>query len=129
MNESDRRTRHVDKFGSNDDLDTFVSEDINGTFTACGGDVTFWKLKKLWYFTDNHITVIIITIYRECYDIKRNVGIVYFFSTSSFVSNFVFFREIIAGFDFDENYNYIHHVIWLCHMLITRFCRTMITYI
>ena len=67
------------KFGSNDDLDTFVSEDINGTFTACGGDVTFWKLKKLWYFTDNHITVIIITIYRECYDIKRNVGIVYFF--------------------------------------------------
>ena len=35
--------------------------------TACGGDVTFWKL--------NHITVII-TIYRECYHIKRNVGIV-----------------------------------------------------
>ena len=73
-------------------------DDINGTFTACGGDVTFWKLKKLWYFTDNHITVIIITIYRECYDIKRNVGIVYFFSTSSFVSNFVCFREIFAGF-------------------------------
>ena len=46
-----------------------------GTFTACGGDVTFWKLKKFWYFTDNHITVII-TIYRECYHIKRNVGIV-----------------------------------------------------
>ena len=50
-------------------------DDINGTFTACGGDVTFWKLKKFWYFTDNHITVII-TIYRECYHIKRNVGIV-----------------------------------------------------
>ena len=30
---------HVDKFGSNDDLDTFICEDINGTFTACGGDV------------------------------------------------------------------------------------------
>ena len=58
---------YVDKFGSNDDLDTFICEDINGTFTACGGDVTFWKL--------NHITVII-TIYRECYHIKRNVGIV-----------------------------------------------------
>ena len=62
-----------------------------GTFTACSGCayVTFWKLKKFWYFTDNHITVIL-TIYRKCYDIKRNIGIVYFFSTSSFVSNFVF---------------------------------------
>ena len=69
---------HVDKFGSNDDLDTFICEDINGTFTACGGDVTFWKLKKFWYFTDNHITVII-TIYRECYDIRGNVRIVAFF--------------------------------------------------
>ena len=51
-----------------------------GTFTACGGCayVTFWKLKKFWYFTDNHITVIL-TIYRKCYDIKRNVGIVNFF--------------------------------------------------
>ena len=27
--------------GSNNDLDTFKCEDINGTFTACGGDVTF----------------------------------------------------------------------------------------
>ena len=69
---------HVDKFGSNDDLDIFICEDINGTFTACGGDVTFWKQKKFWYFTDNHITVII-TIYRECYDIRRNVRIVAFF--------------------------------------------------
>ena len=101
---------HVDKFGSNDDLDTFICEDINGTFTACGGDVTFWKLKKFWYFTDNHITVII-TIYRECYDIKRNLGIAYFFATSSFVSNFVCFREIFAGFDIDESCNYIQHVI------------------
>ena len=72
------KNRHVDKFGSNDDLDTFICEDINGTFTACGGDVTFWKQKKFWYFTDNHITVII-TIYRECYDIRRNVRIVAFF--------------------------------------------------
>ena len=72
------KNRHVDKFGSNDDLDTFICEDINGTFTACGGDVTFWKQKKFWYFTDNHITVII-TIYRECYDIRRNARIVAFF--------------------------------------------------
>ena len=72
-----KKNCHVDKFGSNDDLDTFICEDINGTFTACGGDVTFWKQKKFWYFTDNHITVIL-TIYRECSDIKRNVGIVYF---------------------------------------------------
>ena len=93
MNESDRRTRHVDKFGSNDDLDTFICEDINGTFTACGGDVTFWKLKKLWYFTDNHITVIIITIYRECYDIKRNVGIVYFFFQPRALFQISFFFE------------------------------------
>ena len=69
---------HVDKFGSNDDLDTYICDDINGTFTACGGDVKFRKLKKFWYFTSNHITSII-TIYREYYDIKRNVGIVYFF--------------------------------------------------
>ena len=85
-------------------------DDINGTFTACSGDVKFWKLKKFWYFTDNHITVII-TIYRECYDIKRNLGIAYFFATSSFVSNFVCFREIYAGFDIDESYSYIQHVI------------------
>ena len=30
----------------------------------------FGNWKKFWYLTDNHITVII-TIYRECYDIKR----------------------------------------------------------
>ena len=102
---------HVDKFGSNDDLNTFICEDINGTFTACGGDVTFWKLKKFWYFTDNHITVII-TIYRECYDIRRNVRIVvFFFSIWSFASNFVCFREIFSGFDIDESYNYIQRVI------------------
>ena len=90
-----------------------MCEDINGTFTACGGYayVTFWKLKKFWYFTDNHI-IVILTIYRECYDIKRNVGIVYFFfSTSSVVSTFVCFREIFAGFDFDKSSNYIQHVI------------------
>ena len=88
---------HVDKFGSNDDLDTFICEDINGTFTACGGDVTFWKLKKFWYFTDNHITVIL-TIYREFHDIKRNVGIVFFFSPiSSIVStSFVFERYLLV---------------------------------
>ena len=63
---------------SNDDLDTRICDDINGTFTACGGEFMFWKLKKFWYFTDNHITVII-TIYRECYDIKRNVRIVCFY--------------------------------------------------
>ena len=38
----------------------------------------FGNWKKFWYLTENHITVII-TIYRECYDIKRNVGILYIF--------------------------------------------------
>ena len=63
---------------SNDNLDTYICDDINGTFTACGGEFTFWKLKKFWYFTDNHFTVII-AIYPKCYDIKRNVWIVYFY--------------------------------------------------
>ena len=56
------------KFGSKDD--NFICEDINDTLTACGGDVTFWKMKKFWYSTDNQSTVVI-TIYRECYDIKK----------------------------------------------------------
>ena len=92
---------HVDKFGSNDDLDTFICEDINGTFTACGGYayVTSWKLKKFWYFTDNHITVII-TIYRECYDIRRNVRIVAFFfffqSGALLQTSFVFERYFLV---------------------------------
>ena len=90
---------HVDKFGSNDDLDTFICEDINGTFTACGGYayVTSWKLKKFWYFTDNHITVIL-TIYRKCYDIKRNVGIVNFFFQPGalFQTSFVFERYLLV---------------------------------
>ena len=51
----------MDKFGTNDDLDTLICEDINGTFTVCGGYayVTPWKLKKFWYSTDNYITVIL----------------------------------------------------------------------
>ena len=101
---------------NSDDMDTFICEDINDTLTACGGDVTFRKLKKFWYSTDNQITVII-TIYRECYDIKKKgkdfVFYYHFFliSTSSFVLNFVCFREIIAGFGIDESYNYMQHVI------------------
>ena len=63
-------------------MKTFICEDISGTFIAFGGDVTFWKQKKFWYFTDNHITVIL-TIYREFHDIKRNGGIVFFFSPIS----------------------------------------------
>ena len=43
----------------------------------------FGNWKKLRYLTDNHITVII-TIYRECYDIKRNVGILYIFFNLEF---------------------------------------------
>ena len=88
---------HVDKFGSNDDLDTFRCEDINGTFTACGGDVTFWKVKKFWYFTDNHITVILI-IYRKCYNIKRNVPIVYIFfqPRALFQTSFVSERYLLV---------------------------------
>ena len=84
--------------GKHDELDTFICEVINGTFTACSGDVTFRKLKKFQYFTDNHITVIIITIYRECYDIKRNVGIVYFFfqPRALFQTSFVFERYLLV---------------------------------
>ena len=65
---------------------------------------------------DNHMTVII-TRYREWYSIKRNLGIMAFFFlhlfilTSSFVSIFVRFQEMFAGFDIDESYNYIQHVI------------------
>ena len=46
-----------------------------------------------------------VTILKEMYELRI------FFSTSSFVSNFVCFREIFAGFDIDESYNYIQHVI------------------
>ena len=42
---------------------------------------------------------------------KKRRNYVFFFSTSSFVSNFVCFREIFAGFDFDKSYNYIQHFI------------------
>ena len=87
-------------------MTTFICEDINGTFIAFGGDVTFWKQKKFWYFTDNHITVIL-TIYREFHDIKRNVGIVFFSPNLEHCFNFVCFREIFAGFDIVESYNYI----------------------
>ena len=77
-------------------------------------NIKFWhslKVKPEFLITDNHNTVII-TTYREGYDITRNIRIVYlffsfFFLTSSFVSKFVCFREIIAGFDIDESYTYI----------------------
>ena len=65
-------------------------------FTACGGYafVTFCKLKKFWYFTDNHITLIL-TISCECYDIKRNVGIVYvIFNLELFFKLRLFSRDI-----------------------------------
>ena len=42
---------------------------------------------------------------------KETYGLCVFISTSSFVSNFVCFREMFAGFDIDESYNYIQHVI------------------
>ena len=73
-----------------------------------------WKNSGIAATTN--ITVIIIR-YRECYDIKRNLGIFYIFFlflvflTSGFVLNFVCFRDIIAGFDIDESYNFIQHVI------------------
>ena len=53
----------------------------------------FGNWKKFWYLTENHITVII-TIYRECYDIKRNVGILYIFfqPRALFQTSFVFER-------------------------------------
>ena len=104
---------HVDKFGSNDDLDTFICEDINGTFTACGGDVTSWKQKKILVFHRQ-------PYYRYYYYISRmlpyqkkrkDCGFFFFFSIWSFASNFVCFREIFSGFDIDESYNYIQRVI------------------
>ena len=72
----------------------------------------FGDWKKFWYFTDNHITVII-TIYRECYDITRNRDcITFLFSFFNLELCFkLCFREIIAGFDIDESYNYIQHYI------------------
>ena len=66
--------------------------------------------KKFCYLTDNHITVII-TMYRECYDIKRDVGILYIFFNLELSFNFVCLREIIAGSDIDESYIYAQHVI------------------
>ena len=83
---------------NSDDIDTFICEDINDTLTACSGDVTFRKLKKFWYSTDNQITVII-TIYRECYDIKEKVRILFFIIVffkfqprALFLTSFVFER-------------------------------------
>ena len=78
-------------------MTTFICEDINGTFIAFGGDVTFWKQKKFWYFTDNHITVIL-TIYREFHDIKRNVGIVFFFPQSRALFQLRLFSRDICWF-------------------------------
>ena len=59
----------------------------------------------------------ILVFHRKLYQKKRKHLL-----TSGFVSNFVCFREIFADFDFDESYNYKQHVIYLCHILITRFC-------
>ena len=77
-------------------MTTFICEDINGTFIAFGGDVTFWKQKKFWYFTN------------KFHDIKRNVGIVFFFPQSQALFQLrLFSRDIFAGFDIDESYDYI----------------------
>ena len=78
-------------------MTTFMCEDINGTFIAFGGDVTFWKQKKFWYFTENHITVIL-TIYREFHDIKRNVEIVFFFPQSRALFQLRLFSRDICWF-------------------------------
>ena len=78
-------------------MTTFMCEDINGTFIAFGGDVTFWKQKKFWYFTENHITVIL-TIYREFHDIKRNVEIVVFFPQSRALFQLRLFSRDICWF-------------------------------
>ena len=42
---------------------------------------------------------------------KKRTNCVFFFSTSSFVSNLVYLREIFASFDFDKSYNYIQQFI------------------
>ena len=89
-----------------------MSEDINGTFTACGGDVTFWKLKKFWYLTDNlMIMPLLLLCIASVTTLKETLAFCIFFSTSTFVPNFVYLREIIAGYDIDESYNYVQHVI------------------
>ena len=93
--------------------------------TACGGDVTFWKLKKILVSHRQPYYRYYCYVSRVLRYQKKRRHFVYFSWTSSFVSNFVCFREIIAGFDIDESYNYVEHIISLCHMLITRFCRIM----
>ena len=60
-------------------------------------DVHMSRFGNFWYFTDNHITVIL-TIYRKCYDVKRNVGIVNFFFQPGalFKTSFVFERYLLV---------------------------------
>ena len=81
-------------------------DDINGTFTACGGDVTFWNWQPSYrdYYYISQVT-------RYQKKLRDFFFLHIFTSTSSFVSIFVCFREIKAGFDTDESYNYIQHVI------------------
>ena len=100
---------------NSDDIDTFICEDINDTLTACGGDVTFRKLKKILVFHRQPNYCYYYYIPRMIRYQKKGKDFVYYYYflilTSSFVLNFVCFREIIAGFDIDESYNYIQHVI------------------
>ena len=55
--------------------------------------------KKFWYLIDNHITVII-SIYRECYNIKRNVGIVNFFLNLELCFKLRLFSRDICWFSY-----------------------------
>ena len=104
-----KKNCHVDKFGSNDDLDTFICEDINGTFTACGGDVM--ETEKIPVFHRQPYYRYYYYVSRMLRYQKKRKDCVFFFSISSFASNFVCFREIFSGFDIDESYNYIQRVI------------------
>ena len=70
----------------------------------------FGNWKKLWYFTDNQQTNNYYYISQMLRYQKKRKDCV-FFSISGFVSNFFCFREIFAGFDINESYNYIQLVI------------------
>ena len=85
-------------------MTTFICEDINGTFIAFGGDLETEKIlvfhRKPYYLYSYHISRI------SRYQKKRR-DCVFFFPNLEHCFNFVCFREIFAGFDIDESYNYI----------------------
>ena len=84
------------------------------------------------YYRDHYYISQVIRYQKKLRDFFCFFGFFFFLASFyfnlEFCFNLLFFREIIAGFDINESYKYIQHVIQLCHMLITRFCRIIITY-